>query len=59
VPANPSKKKERRHIMEDKNKKLQPKVTAPVVRSTGTNGIINSQPNGGVEASYVTLVVLF
>lgn len=37
--------------MDDKKKKIQPKVTAPVVRSTGTSGIINSQPNGGVEAA--------
>lgn len=39
--------------MDDKKKKIQPKVTAPVVRSTGTNGIINSQANGGVEASFL------
>lgn len=42
--------------MDDKKKNLQPKVTAPVVRSTGTSGIINSQPNGGVEASMMFLV---
>jgi len=42
--------------MEDKKKKIQPKVTAPVVRSTGTNGIINSQPNGGVEAAFPILI---
>jgi len=45
-------------IKDDKKKELQPKVTPPVVRSTGTDGIINSQPNGGVEAAVIIVVFL-
>ena len=40
----------------DNKKKLQPKVAAPVVRSTGTSGIINSQANGGIEASFYPIL---
>jgi len=44
--------------MNKKNNKknLQPQVKEPVVRSTGTDSIINSQPNGGVEGAFILFV---
>lgn len=41
-------------------KNLKPQVSAPVERTiAGKNSIINNQPGGGVEASFVPLILIF
>ena len=40
-----------------KNKNLQPQVSATVQRPS--TGIINAQPNGGIGASVILMILVF